>query len=113
MVNCCSVYVYVYRVSKWLEEEPQRKKKLREEKRKRVMHRRTQPKHFFDDQGYMKQLRANEEEMDDALKQGVCVFAVPRFMYYMTHYVPYDIYIMYIYSTLYYRQSTVVLEIIA
>ena len=69
------------RVSKWLEEEPERKKRLREEKRKRLQQRRVQPKHFFDDQAYMQQLRANEEDMDDALKQGVCVCMYMRLLY--------------------------------
>ena len=65
--------LFVYRVTKWLEEEPERRKRLQEEKKKRLQQRRAQPKHYFDDQAYMKQLRANEEEMDDALKQG-CVY---------------------------------------
>ena len=70
-------------MSKWLEEEPERKKRLREEKRKRLQQkRRVQPKHFFDDQAYMQQLRANEEDMDDALKQGMCVCMYMTFLLY-------------------------------
>ena len=73
-VHCYVVILlFVCRVTKWLEEEPERRKRLQEEKKKRLQQRRAQPKHYFDDQAYMKQLRANEEEMDDALKQGVCV----------------------------------------
>ena len=68
--NIPSVVILMFRVNQWLEEEPERRRKLREEKRKRLQQRRNQPKHFFEDQAYMDQLRANEEEMDDALKQG-------------------------------------------
>ena len=62
--------IYIHRVTKWLEEEPERKRKKREEKRKRRLQKRVPPKHFFEDQAYMDQLRANEEDMDSALKQG-------------------------------------------
>ena len=62
---CCE------RASKWLEDEPERKKKRREEKRKRLQQKKIPPKHFFNDQAYMQQLRANEEDMDSALKQGI------------------------------------------
>ena len=59
------------RVAKWLEDEPERKRKRQEEKRKRLLTKKVPPKHFFDDQAYMEQLRNNEEGMDDALKQGI------------------------------------------
>ena len=59
-------------MTKWLENEPERKKKRREEKRKRLLQKKVPPKHFFDDQAYMQQMRANEEDMDSALKQGTC-----------------------------------------
>ena len=57
-------------MTKWLEDEPERKRKKREEKMKRLLQKKVPPKHFFDDQAYMQQLRANEEDMDSALKQG-------------------------------------------
>ena len=57
------------RVTKWLEDEPERKKKRQEEKKRRLV-KKAPPKHFFDDQAYMDQLRSNDEDMDGALKQG-------------------------------------------
>ena len=71
MCACASVTVsFCHRVEKWLEDEPERKRKKREEKRKRLLQKKVPPKHFFNDQVYMQQLRANEEDMDGALKQG-------------------------------------------
>ena len=64
-------HVFTQRVSKWIEDEPERKRRRREEKRKRLLQKKVPPKHFFDDQAYMNQLRANEEDMDSALKQGM------------------------------------------
>jgi hypothetical protein len=57
------------RVTKWLEDEPERKRR-QEEKRKRRLAKKVPPKHFFDDRDYMEQLRSTEEGMDGALKQG-------------------------------------------
>ena len=50
--------------------EPERQKKLAEEKRKRLAGKRAQPKHYFEDHKYMEQIKNSEESMGDALKQG-------------------------------------------
>lgn len=63
-------HTHVYRITKWLKEEPERQRKLVEEKRKRLEKRRAEPKHYFDDPSYMEQIKSTEESMDDALKQG-------------------------------------------
>lgn len=59
-----------FRIAKWLKAEPERQKKLAEEKRKRLAERRGQPKHYFEDHKYMEQIKNSEESMGDALKQG-------------------------------------------
>ena len=64
------VHIACLRVTKWLEDEPERKRRKLEEKKKRRVAKKVPPKHFFDDHAYMEQLRSNEEGMDDALKQG-------------------------------------------
>ncbi len=66
-----------HRIAEWLKEEPGRKKKLAEEKRKRLAKRRAEPKHYFDDPSYMEQIKSTEESMDDALKQGETKMFVP------------------------------------
>jgi len=62
--------VLPFRIAKWLKAEPERRKKLAEEKRKRLTERRAQPKHYFEDHKYMEQIKNSEESMGDALKQG-------------------------------------------
>ena len=62
---CCTP-----RLAEWIKAEPERRRKLVEERRKRLEKRRAEPKHYFDDPAYMQQIKATEEGMDDALRQG-------------------------------------------
>jgi len=60
------------RVAKWLKAEPERRKKLEEEKRKRLaMKKGESSKHYLEDHKYMEQIKSTEENMGDALKQGL------------------------------------------
>ena len=58
------------RMAQWLKEEPERRRELSEEKRKRLERKRAGPRHNYNDPTYMEQIRNTEETMDDALKQG-------------------------------------------
>lgn len=52
-------------------DEPERKKKCREERKKKLEQRRNKPKHNFNDSSYMDQIRSTEESMDSALQRGM------------------------------------------
>ena len=64
---------HVNRLAKWAADEPERKRKEAEEKRRRLERKRAGPKHTFDDTCYMEQIKSTEEEMGGALKQGVVI----------------------------------------
>lgn len=59
------------RMAKWMAQEPERKKKLIEEKKKRLEKHRNEPKHHFNDSSYMDQIHSTEENIDNALQQGM------------------------------------------
>lgn len=52
-------------------EEPERKKKLIEMRKRKREQKRTEPKHHFNDSSYMAQIRSTEENIDAALEQGI------------------------------------------
>ena len=62
------------RLAEWAKAQPEKERKKEMEKaRKRDMLLSGGPKHFFDDSEYMQQLEATEDNMDDALRQGLRV----------------------------------------
>ena len=52
-------------------QEPERKKKCMEQRRKKLAQRRSEPKHHFSDPSYMEQIQSTEDNIDTALKQGL------------------------------------------
>ena len=52
-------------------EEPERKKKFKEAKKRKLEQRRSEPKHYFNDSTYMDQIHSTEKEIDTALQQGI------------------------------------------
>ncbi len=57
-------------------EEPERKKKCREAKKKKLEQQRSEPKHYFNDTTYMDQIHSTEKEIDSALQQGMHAAAI-------------------------------------
>lgn len=55
------------KLAEWAAQEPERKKKSVEERKKRQ---RKEPKHQFNDSSYMDQIRSTEENINTALQQG-------------------------------------------
>lgn len=58
-------------MAKWMTQEPERRKKSIEDKKKRLEQRRAEPKHYFNDPTYMTQIISNEDAIDSALQQGI------------------------------------------
>lgn len=54
-----------------MSEEPERKKKCREAKKRKLEQQRNEPKHYFNDSKYMDQIDSTEREIDTALQQGI------------------------------------------
>lgn len=61
----------VTRLAEWVAKEPERRKRSAEEKKKKLEKRRSEPKHHFNDTSYMDQIRSTEENIDNALQQGL------------------------------------------
>ena len=54
-----------------MSEEPERKRKCREAKKRKLEQQRNEPKHYFNDTNYMDQIDSTEREIDTALQQGI------------------------------------------
>lgn len=65
------------KITKWVKDEPERKRMKEEAKRKKRQKILSRPKYFFNDPEYMEQKRSTEDNMHDALKQGMEAAAGP------------------------------------
>lgn len=64
------LHLTINRLAQWIKDAAEKKKEAEKEKQARREQRRAGPKHIFNDQEYMKQIQANADNIDDALKQG-------------------------------------------
>ena len=60
-----------YRVTELMKKEPERKQKEAEEKAEKRRLLLEGPRHMFNDQEYIEQLEATQDNFEDALKQGL------------------------------------------
>ena len=66
-----SPLVLSYRVTELMKKEPERKQKEAEEKAEKRRLLLEGPRHMFNDQEYIEQLEATQDNFEDALKQGL------------------------------------------